>query len=333
MNIRVLVLLVVACCAGLTGCTAAASSGPDVTVTDPSVGKPAAPDSVEAALSRMAFTPYAALGLSDDDGLAPNESSQALSAACMSTAGYPDGPNTPFAVRVTDAGLAFSQPYGAWGYLGLADAEQFGFLQPAGSAMSSLGIDTSSSPPNPSTLPAAEQTALGKCATIVGGFTNDVDNGPLAGISAITNDIYTDMQKDAQVISATKAWSTCMSQEGYDYPDPSTGVRDELESVFDQSGPGMRITIGGSSVSPAANKAQIAMAVADADCTSSTDLAGIYFAIQAGYEQQIVNANQQALTAAVQRFRADYQKEIGRLPALLKTAKATPFPRGTPDAK
>ena len=36
--------------------------------------------------------------------------------------------------------------------------------------------------------------------------------------------------------------------------------------------------------------------VTDADCTDSTDLAGIYFAVQASYEQQIVNANQQALS-------------------------------------
>ena len=34
---------------------------------------------------------------------------------------------------------------------------------------------------------------------------------------------------------------------------------------------------------------------------SPRDLAGIYFAVQASYEQQLVNANQQALGAAVQR--------------------------------
>ena len=44
-------------------------------------------------------------------------------------------------------------------------------------------------------------------------------------------------------------------------------------------------------MSAAANQAQIAAAVTDADCTDSTDLAGIYFAVQASYEQQIVNAN------------------------------------------
>jgi hypothetical protein len=86
-------------------------------------------------------------------------------------------------------------------------------------------------------------------------------------------------------------------------------------------------------VSTAANQAQIATAVTDADCTEATDLARIYFAVQASYEQQIVNANQQALTTAVQQFRAAYAAELKKLPALLKTASAQPFgsaPAGKP---
>jgi hypothetical protein len=69
------------------------------------------------------------------------------------------------------------------------------------------------------------------------------------------------------------------------------------------------------------------MAVTDANCTQSTDLAGIYFAVEASYEQQIVSANQQALALAVQQFRADYRKEVSELPKLLSTTKAQPFPK------
>ena len=54
---------------------------------------------------------------------------------------------------------------------------------------------------------------------------------------------------------------------------------------------------------------------------------GIYFAVQASYEQQLVNANQQALTAAVKQYRAAYAKELARRPALLRTATAPPAPR------
>jgi hypothetical protein len=62
-------------------------------------------------------------------------------------------------------------------------------------------------------------------------------------------------------------------------------------------------------------------------------LAGIYFAVQASYEQQIVNANASALAAAVQQYRAAYAKEVSKLPGLLKTASAQPFssaPAGRP---
>ncbi|MGH3182369.1 MAG: hypothetical protein ACRDOE_10770, partial [Streptosporangiaceae bacterium] len=53
---------------------------------------------------------------------------------------------------------------------------------------------------------------------------------------------------------------------------------------------------------------------------------GIYFAVQASYEQQLVNANSQALTSAVQQYRTAYAKELNKLQALLGTAKAEPFP-------
>jgi hypothetical protein len=79
-------------------------------------------------------------------------------------------------------------------------------------------------------------------------------------------------------------------------------------------------------ISASANRAQLATAVTDAGCTQSSDLAGIYFPVQASYERQLVTANQQALNAAVSQYRAAYAKELRKLPALLRTAKAQPFP-------
>jgi hypothetical protein len=55
-------------------------------VTTPAVGRPPAPASAQ---SSEAFTPYAALGQSDNDGLAPGESTFALAGACISAEGYP----------------------------------------------------------------------------------------------------------------------------------------------------------------------------------------------------------------------------------------------------
>jgi hypothetical protein len=75
------------------------------------------------------------------------------------------------------------------------------------------------------------------------------------------------------------------------------------------------------------------MAVADADCTLSSDLAGIYFAVQASYEQQFVSANQQALNAGVREYKAAFAKALKAMPALLQTTSATPNLPGPPRAR
>jgi hypothetical protein len=320
--------LLICCCMGLAACTASAPKGPDVAVSTPSVGRPAPPTSAQAALSRMAFTPYAALGQSNNDGLAPNESSYALAQACLDAAGYPGVGNVLFAVSLGPANLSFAQPWGAWGYLGTTPAQQYGFRAPAGSALSSLGIDANPAA-NPADLPQAEQTAIGKCTTIGQQFTDAVGKGPLAGILTLSNDIANDVLKDAAVKKATQQWTACMARNGYTYQQPQNVFFDQIQKMFG----GKRQITFGATVSDAANQAQIAAAVTDATCTGSADLAGIYFAVQASYEQQIVNANQQALNSAVQQYKAAYARELEKLPALLKTAKANAFPRAVPTSK
>jgi len=313
------------CCAALTACTAGPPKGPDTTVTTPAVGRPPAPASAQAALSSEAFTPYAALGLSSNDGLAPGESPYTLVGPCMSAAGYPGVTTSDFIVPVNisiGGGLAFSQPWGGWGYLGAADAQQYGFRVPPGAALTTLGLGATP-PASPPSVPAAEQVAAGKCGTIVQAFATATQNGALAGINTLYNDIANDVQRDPAVRAATRSWSACMARNGYNFPQPQGVFGQEFQAMYG----GQRSTGPSTPVSTAANQAQVATAVTDADCTQSSDLAGIYFAVQASYEQQLVNANQQALTAAVQQYRAAYAKELAKLPALLRTAKAQPFPR------
>jgi hypothetical protein len=289
-------------------------------VTAPSVGTPP-PDSVEAAPAKEAFTPYAELGESTGDGLAPNESDSALGAACMAAAGYPDdGSDVPVGFRISQ-GLAFSPPWGQWGYVGIAEAEQYGFFPGPGLLGAALG---SSTPPGEgfATLSGAAQSVAAKCASIVMNFSNAQLDGSLAGIQTLASDIYNDVLQHPAVKRATRAWSACMARNGCDVPDPMTAVRKTLFSLSNSSG---KITAG-SAQSLRKNPAQIAAAVTDADCTQSTDLAGIYFAVEASYEQQIVNLNQQQLNAAVQQYRAAYDKEIGKPSSLLQTAPtAAPF--------
>ncbi len=319
--------LLAGCCAALVACTASAPQGPNATVRAPAVGRPPAPASAQAALSSEAFTPYAALGISNDDGLAPGESQYALAGPCMNAAGYPgvtvsDG-IVPFAISLGGpTGLAFTPPWGGWGYLGAADAQQYGFRYPPGTALTVLGLGATLPASTPS-VPAAEGAAAGKCGTIVQDFANAIQDGALAGILTLGNDIATDVAHDAAVKAAARAWSACMAKNGYSFSAPQNVGSQEFQNMYG----GQRSISPSTPVSASANQAQLAAAVTDADCTQSSDLAGIYFAVQASYEQQLVTANQQALSAAVSQYRAAYAKELAKLPALLRTAKAQPFPR------
>jgi hypothetical protein len=318
MRTRTGLCLLACCCAALAACTANAPKAPDTTVSTPAVGRPPAPASAEAALSSEAFTPYDALGASSNDGLAPGESQYNLAGPCMNAAGYPDVTSTDGIVTFDGTGgspLAVTGPWGGWGYLGAADAQQYGFrLNPDFLAVFSLGA----LPASPPSMPAAEQAAASKCATIVQDFANATQVGALAGINTLGNDIATDVGHDPAVQNATRAWSACMAKNGYSFDQPQNVFFQEMQAMYgdhssyDPSTP----------VSASANRAQIAAAVTDVGCTQSSDLGGIYFAVQANYEQQLVTANQQALSAAVSAYRAAYKKELKQLPALLRTTKA-----------
>jgi hypothetical protein len=327
MRIRTcLSLLACCCCAGVTACAAGPPGGPATAVSTPAVGRPQPPASAQAALSDEAFTPYAALGQSSDDGLAPGESEFGLAQACLNAAGYPavGTGNVPFNITLGPANLSFAQPWGGWGYLGAAEAQEYGFNVPPGSALTALGIGLPSPAASPPTPSAAEQTAIGKCGTIVQNFTDAAQKGPLAGIQALSNDIADDVAHDAAVKSATRAWITCMAGNGYSFPQPQNVFFTELNAMYG----GSHEISPGETVSAAANQAQIAVAVTDATCTQSAGLAGIYFAVQASYEQQLVNANQQALATAVQQYRRAYARELNGLPSLLRAARAEPVPSG-----
>lgn len=309
---------------GLAACTVTPKFKPDTSVTAPAVGHPLPPASVEAATSSEAFTPYAELGQSSDDGLAPSQSWSDLSKACLTDAGYPNATG-PLAVGFAVFGsLTPARAWGAWGYLGAAQAAQDGFsLAPGG--FPGVIVRQSSAGGTPS---AAEQKAVDKCQGIVGKFTSAQTSGALAGIQTLSNDILTDVQHDPSVKTATRAWSACMARNGYTLTDPQTAFLKALRSggsivVYSGSG-GLQAKGGfaqGSPQSKAQRQAEIALAVTDADCTQSADLAGVYFAVQASYEQQITDLNQQALAAAVTEYRTAYQEELSKLPQLLKQAK------------
>jgi len=304
---------VLICCVVVSACTAAAPSGPNATVTKPTVGRPPAPASEGAALASEAFTAYADLGASANDGLAPGETYAALHTACMNDAGYGQyAASTPFPVRA-NRGMGFPQPYGPWGYIGLSLAEQYGFNAPQTDGPDEFDGLPGSGP----SMPAGAQTAAGKCFNIVQAFNNAQFATATAGIETMNNDISNDVINDPDLTKAQQAWSACMARNGYDSVQPNS-----IWGQYLANGPAG--TQAQATPSPAQNQAQIAAAVTDTNCTLSTDLGGIYFAIQASYEQQFVTASQQALNAAVTEFKANFAKELSKLSAVLRTTSVTP---------
>ena len=309
------------CCGvglSLGACSSGGGTAPGAAVTVPAVGRPAAPVSVEAALAKEAFTSYAGLGEVTDDGLAPNESIVTLRDACLRTAGYPgDADSVPIGISIS-AGLAISPPFGAFGYLGATVAAQYGFMPGTGASGVTAQVGLSPNAGSLDDLPTAAQAAVTKCGNVISSFTDDQQNTSLAVIQSLGETISADVLADSEVKKAISAWSACMAADGFDYSDPNTAFHDQIR-------PGTHLDPGAPDDGPtsAQKQAQIAVAESDAACTATTDLAGIYFAVQADLELQIVSANQQKLTTAVQDYRAAYQKELADLPTLLTTASAT----------
>jgi hypothetical protein len=317
------------CCVVLAACAANTPKGPAATVTTPAVGRPPSPASVAAALGSEAFTSYAALGASDNDGLAPGDTYDALHTACMNDAGYGRyAADAPYPAR-TNRGLGFPQAYGPWGYVGTALAAEQGFL---------IGGVPTPGPGTPgapfSSLPAAAQAAAGKCFNIMENFNNAQLAHSMAIIETLNNYISTDVIQDGAFKKADRNWSACMAKQGFSSPDAETFWQQALNTVgFGPPARGQNTTGPPSAPTAAQNKTQIAMAVADADCTLSSDLAGIYFAVQASYEKQFVSANQQALNAGIREYKAAFAKAIKTMPTLLRTTSATPNLPGPPPGR
>ena len=312
------------CCLALTACAANAPKGPAATVTTPAVGRPPAPASAQAALAAEAFTPYAVLGAADN-GLAPGDTYDALHTACMNDAGYGQyASESPYPVR-TNRGLGFPEAFGPWGYIGTALAAQEGFMAGNGGPAPGGGGPGPGQGGGPfGSLPTAAQAAAGKCFNIMENFNNAQLAHSMSIIEKLNNYISTDVIQDGEFKAAMRHWSACMARQGFNSSDANTFSQQAEIMLGQRPAPGQNTAGPPGQPTAAQDKTQIAMAVADANCTLSSDLSGIYFAVQANYEKQFVSANQQALNAGVRDYKAAFAKAIKTMPTLLRTTSATP---------
>ena len=153
----------------------------------------------------------------------------------------------------------------------------------------------------------------------------------LSIVEPLNNYIGADVINDGEFKAAVRRWSACMAKQGFHSADPDT-FSQQAQVMLGQrsvmlgqgSAPGQNPTGPPGQPTAAQNQAQIAMAVADANCTLSSDLSGVYFAVQANYEQQFVSANQQALNAGVRQYKAAFAKALKDMPTLLQTTSGGP---------
>ncbi|MFC9328051.1 hypothetical protein [Kitasatospora sp. NPDC057015] len=84
---------------------------------------------------------------------------------------------------------------------------------------------------------------------------------------------------DPRVLAAFQAWSACMKERGYDYPTPGDALKDARWGA-----------------TPTATAEEIATATADVDCKARANVVGVWFTVEAAYEDELIRRHQEELT-------------------------------------
>ncbi|MFE6055070.1 hypothetical protein ACFQ6N_30335 [Kitasatospora sp. NPDC056446] len=203
-----------------------------------------------------------------------------LVVSCMRRAGFAafDGDGLQSA-QLPDNATAL--PAGPWGYLGPEAAASLGFHPPKRPL------------PRPATAPAGSgevyDTARVDCDRQA---TEQLGSPPAAGgdlVDRLFDESMTATAGDARVMAATRQWSGCMTAAGFAATAPQ-----ELPRRYQAA--------------PETTPAELAAARADADCTARSNLAGVWFAVLAGYQRRLIDRNAEALTAQREAVRAQDAK-------------------------
>ncbi|MFF4818519.1 hypothetical protein ACFY2K_28500 [Kitasatospora sp. NPDC001309] len=224
----------------------------------------------------MTGLPLSAYQADDRPAVKEIQARNALTVSCMHRAGF---------AGFTGDGLQAAQPpdnatalpAGAWGYLGAEAAATLGFHPPRRSA------------PRPDPAPAGSGEAYDGARVDCDRQTAERIGSPPAAGSRLVDRLFqestTATARDARVVAATGQWTACMTAAGF-----RTTTPEELAHGY--------------STTPDPTPAELAAARADADCTARSGLAGLWFAVLAGYQRQLIDHNAQALTAQQEAVRA-----------------------------
>ena len=146
---------------------------------------------------------------------------------------------------------------------------------------------------------APADTPVGGCAGAAAralGISDRSSTGAQT-VTGIGRTAFTSAQADPKVRAAFTAWARCMADQDHPYTDPYQAAADPRW----QDG-------------AAPSDLQLAVARVDLDCKAATNLVGIAFAVEAGYQVTGISHNARAL----ERVRADLATQVQRLTTLLR---------------
>ncbi|MQS16119.1 hypothetical protein F7Q99_28760 [Streptomyces kaniharaensis] len=230
--------------------------------------------------------PLSAYGTSDKDDDQLFAARKALVVNCMKSRGHPSylGQNM---VWVSGGDNEARRPAGAWGYIGLTAAKRQGF-------------HPGQSLPNVAGLTGAEDQDFQACQGAA-----DKELPRLAGTSGwtLTQRLFAQSlqqtKADRRVSAARERWSACMTAAGRPAQDPEILAAGPWETA--------KPTVD-----------EIAASTAAESCTTSSELAAVYFAVLTGYQRQLVSANATVLVAYRKQVQAQADQVsdlMAKLPA------------------
>ncbi|KOV64474.1 hypothetical protein ADL00_21595 [Streptomyces sp. AS58] len=192
----------------------------------------------------------------------------------------PAAPLGPRSLMDRRYGLTDQRLAGAFGYhLGERDPRTHPVAEPSppvGKALTVLSGSGGSEKVNGMRVPArgcageAERKIAGS-----GGL------GPVDLAQDLNGKSFHDTRADRRVAEVFGAWSGCMEDKGFSYPDP-------LAAMNDRRFQGKRPV-----------PEEIRVAVADVDCKARTDVVGVWFKVETAYQKSLIAKHRKALNAAL----------------------------------
>ncbi|MGW4895363.1 hypothetical protein ACWEQL_24290 [Kitasatospora sp. NPDC004240] len=274
--------------AALSGCSSQGegkASAPSL--TPPPLGSATAPPSGRDGMLRL---PLSAFGSGDETADVRTAAMRAVITKCMHAAGY----TTFTREEAVDEGArgdnTTAMPAGAFGYLpeSVAAVQGFHSARPAGVAR-----------PARRAITGPEESALQGCVKAAYPQLAPPDQGGSELVDRLFGESQAALERDARVQEAVRSWTDCMAKAGFPGVTPA-GLVDRYRAM--------------AAGAPEPTQEELAAARADAACTTGSNLAGVWFTALAGYQEQLIAANQEKL-AAYRSSHQEYRAKLAKIVA------------------